>query len=707
MSNRTQAASRAASLRVLLAEHNHRYYVLDAPSISDAAYDELLRELQSLEEKHPELVTPDSPTQRVGAAPAAGFEEVRHRQSMLSLNNCFSDPEIADSLERHKALYDFDRRVREGLGKEIVDYVAEPKLDGLAVSLTYEDGKLVLGATRGDGTTGENITANLRTLRGVPLKLRGEVPSLIEIRGEVFLPLAAFRKMNEEAEAVGEKVFVNPRNAAAGSLRQLDPKLTSKRPLSIYVYAVGAVEGAQLPSTHWELLAQLRDWGLPVSKLAKRVRGVEGCLEYYARIGEQRAKLEFDIDGVVYKLDDLAGREELGNVSRAPRWAIAHKYPAEEAVSVVENVEFQVGRTGTLTPVARLKPVFVGGVTVSNVTLHNMDHIERLGLRIGDTVIVRRAGDVIPEVKEVILKQRPEDARDILMPEACPVCESPVERSMRSKTVKGELVLEPMADHRCTGGVTCRAQLLAGLLHFVSRRALDIEGLGEKLIAQLIERDLVRSPSQLFALDTGTLAELDRMGEKSAQNLVDAIDKARQNVTLPRLLHALGIDDVGETTAKTLAEHFGSLDALIDAAEQDAPTAEDPELKSKDRYPRLQAVADVGPEVARSIVSWFENPVHRKLLQELDEAGVKPKVDARKAVGDQLQGKSFVITGTLPIPRDEAKALIEAHAGRVSGSISAKTDFLVAGDAAGSKLAKAEKLGVNVLDWEGLIALIN
>ena len=674
------AAARAAELRRLLAEHNHRYYVLDQPKISDVEYDALFRELQSLEAERPELLSPDSPTQRVGGTPLAEFAEVRHRLPMQSLNNCFGEDELRE----------FDRRVREGLHGERVSYVAEPKLDGLAVSLIYEHGLFVRGATRGDGTTGEDITANLRTLRALPLRLRGTPPPLLEVRGEVFLPRAAFERMNAGAMARGEKIYVNPRNTAAGSLRQLDPRVTAKRPLALYAYALGATEGWSRPGTHAEVLQQLRDWGFPVSDLIERVQGVEGCLAYYTRIGEHRAALPFDIDGVVYKLDDLAGREELGSVARAPRWAIAHKFPAEEARTVVENVEFQVGRTGTLTPVARLKPVFVGGVTVSNVTLHNMDQIARLGLWIGDTVTVRRAGDVIPEITQISQDLRPDTARAVELPPVCPVCGSAVERA------------ENEVAARCSGGLSCKAQLHGGLMLFVSRRALDIEGLGEKLLAQLIERELVKSPADLFRLSAAQFVELERMGEKSAQNLVDALEKAKQT-TLSKLLYALGIRDVGESTAEALSAHFGTLEALMAAAYQDATTELDPAIKDKGRFPMLRAVPDIGPEVARSIVHWFTSPRHRALLEDLREVGLQLRVEAPRAVGSELAGKTFVITGTLPgVSRDEATALILSQGGRVSGSISSKTDFLLAGEAAGSKLAKAEKLGVTVIDWPAL-----
>lgn len=674
--------ARAEALRALLSAHNHRYYVLDAPSVSDAEYDGLFRELQALEAAHPELQSADSPTQRVGGEPLKVFAPLRHRLPMQSLNNAFTEQELID----------FDRRVREGLGvASAVDYVAEPKLDGLAVSLIYDQGVLLRGATRGDGTTGEDITENLRTIRSVPLRLSGEVPALLEVRGEVFYPLAAFKKLNAEMEAQGSKTFVNPRNAAAGALRQLDSRITASRPLAFYAYAVGVSEGLGGFRRHAALLQQLGAWGLPVSSLVETVSGAEGCWRYYQAMQARRASLPFDIDGVVYKLDDLAGREELGSVSRAPRWAIAHKFPAEEAETTLLDVEFQIGRTGAVTPVARLRPVFVGGATVSNATLHNMDEVARKDVHIGDAVIVRRAGDVIPEVARVVIDKRPADARAVLLPAQCPVCGSPVERE------EGEAVA------RCTGGLTCRAQLHAGLLHFVGRRAMDIEGFGEKLLAQLIEQGLVKSPVDLFQLRAEPLAALERMAEKSAQNVVEAAEKAR-HTTLPRFLFALGIRDVGESTAEALARHFGTLEALIAAVEADAPTAA--LEKKKDRLPRLQAVPDVGIEVASQLLRWFTDPQHLQLLAELRATGIEWPEVMQNTVEGPLSGKTFVITGTLPEARDAVAARIEAAGGKVTGSVSAKTDYLVAGEAAGSKLAKAEKLGVAVLGWEALLRLI-
>lgn len=675
------AAHRAAELRQQLQQHDHRYYVLDAPSISDAEYDRLFDELKALEAAHPELLTPDSPTQRVGGAPRADFEPVRHRQPMLSLDKT-NTPEGLDEFHGH---------VLKVLGTGSETYTAEPKLDGLAVSLSYENGVLVRGATRGDGETGEDITANLKTLRQIPLRLTGQAPPLVEVRGEVYLPLEGFRKWKAEAEAKGEKAPVNPRNAAAGSLRQLDPKITAQRPLAFYAYAVGYSEGWALPKLHSEVLDQLRAWGLPVSELIQVVKDAEGCRRYCEEFLAQRAQLPFDTDGVVFKLNRLAGREELGVRSRFPKWAIAFKFAEQEAETVLENVEFQVGRTGAITPVARLKPVFVGGATVSNATLHNMDEVRDKQLRIGDHVIVRRAGDVIPEVKEALLDKRPAGTREIELPAACPVCGSKIERE------DGEAVA------RCSGGLTCRAQLLGGLLHYVSRRALDIEGLGDKLLAQLIEKNLVRSPADLYTLRAETLAGLDRMGEKSAQNVVEAIEKSK-STTLGRFIYALGIRDVGEATAEGLARHFRSIEALVEAAQADLPTAAEEKLKN--RYPRLQAVQDVGPEVAAKVCRWFADPAHLELLAQLRAAGVRwPEVQAPRGDGP-LAGKTFVITGTLPVSRDGAAALIEEQGGKVTGSVSAKTDYLVAGEAAGSKLAKAEKLGVAVLDWDGLKRLI-
>ena len=697
MASKAEAvAARAAALRSLIAEHDHRYYVLDEPSVADAEYDALFHELQSIEAAHPDLLTPDSPTQRVGGAALPEFRPVRHRQPMQSLRKANDEAE----------LHDFDRRVRETLGREPVDYSAEPKLDGLAVSLTYRDGVLEQGATRGDGETGEDVTSNLRTVRSIPLQLRASkkhpLPPVLEVRGEVFLPLSGFRRWKEEAEARGEKAPVNPRNAAAGSLRQLDPAITAKRPLRFTAYSVGFHEGWTPPAKHSDVLKLLREWGLPVSDLIEVVSGEAGMREFFARMGERRAKLDFDIDGVVYKLDDLAGREELGSVSREPRWACAYKFAAEEAETVLEKVEFQVGRTGAMTPVARLQPVVVGGATVSNATLHNMDEVARKDVRPGDRVIVRRAGDVIPEVARVVIDgadaQAEHDARpQVELPAQCPVCGGAVER------VEGEVVA------RCTNGLSCRAQLHGALIHFVSRKAMDIEGLGEKLLAQLIEAGIVDSPASIFQnVSAESLAALERMGEKSAANVVAAIDRSRET-EFGRFLFALGCPQVGESTARDLAKHFVTLDALFAACERDAPTAHDEALKEKDRFPELRRVPDVGPTVAAHVAAFFNEPrnveVIRALVRPTDEGGcgIHWKAPRAAPVGGVLDGKTFVITGTLPgVTRDEAGALIEQNGGRISGSVSAKTDFLLAGEAAGSKLAKAERLGVTVLDWAAL-----
>jgi DNA ligase (NAD+) len=679
---------RARQLRQQLHEHNHRYYVLDDPQVSDAVYDELFAELQQIEAAHPELLTPDSPTQRVGAAPSREFAAVRHQLPMQSLRKCADEAELRD----------FDRRVCQTLDVDAVDYVAEPKLDGLAVSLIYQHGVLVRGATRGDGETGEDITANLRTIRQIPLQLRGTAPDLVEVRGEVYLPLDGFRRWVEEASRRGDKPPVNPRNAAAGSLRQLDPRVTARRPLAFYAYAVGYSEGWSAPRRHAQVLSQLAEWGHPVSPLIATVHGVDGLLSYFADIGERRSGLGFDIDGVVFKLDDLAAREELGSVSREPRWACAYKFAAEEATTLLESVEFQVGRTGALTPVARLKPVFVGGANVSNATLHNMDEVERKDVRAGDRVVVRRAGDVIPEVVRIVVdddEARTEHERrdPVRLPSACPVCGGAVER------VEGEVVA------RCTNGLSCRAQLHGALVHFVSRKAMDVEGLGDKLLAQLIDAGHVKSPADIYHLDAAVLMDLERMGEKSAANVVEAIDRSR-STRFERFLFALGCPQVGETTARDLARHFGSLDALYDAVDSDAQGEFDAALKLKDRYPLLRAVPDVGPTVAAHVVHFFTEPRNRDVISALVEAGVHWPAPKAVATG-VFSGKTFVITGTLPgVSREQASALIESHGGKVSGSVSKNTDYLLAGEAAGSKLAKAEKLGVAILGWDALQNLI-
>ncbi|MEY2625749.1 MAG: NAD-dependent ligase LigA [Pseudomonadota bacterium] len=660
-----EVRQRVAALRREIEHHNYRYYILDDPEISDSEWDRLLQELQGLEQRYPELVTPDSPTQRVGATPTDEFAEVRHRIPMLSLDNAFSEDDLRS----------FDRRVRERLGVESdIDYSAEPKLDGLAISLTYERGVLVRAATRGDGTTGEDVTANVRTIRSVPLHLRGTAPALFEARGEVFMPVAGFERLNAEAAKKGEKVFANPRNAAAGSLRQLDPRITAHRPLDIFFYAVGAVEGLDLPSSHGATLELLKDFGLRVSPEIRRVRGAEGCLAYYADIGRRRASLEYQIDGVVYKVDSITAQRQLGFVSRAPRWAIAHKFPAEEALTVLREVEFQVGRTGALTPVARLEPVFVGGVTVSNATLHNMDEVARKGVRIGDTVVVRRAGDVIPEVARVVPERRPKDSRDIVLPTRCPVCSSTVERDAEAAVA------------RCTGGYRCSAQRKERLRHFASRRALDIEGVGEKLVDQLVEAGLVESPADLYTLSLETLSGLERMGPKSAENVIAALERSK-STTLARFLFALGIRDVGEATAAALAAHFGDLEAL---AQADVAT--------------VQQVPDIGPVIAAHVVEFFVDESNRRVIDRLRQAGVSwPSVIKAENSPQPLAGTTFVLTGTLEsMQREEAEDALRALGAKASGSVSKKTSYVVAGRDAGSKLRKAEELGVPVLDEDAL-----
>ncbi len=664
----------AESLRDRIRHHNYRYHALDDPEVPDVEYDRLMRELLALETDHPELVTTDSPTQRVGDTPVSGFGTVRHELPMLSLGNAFSEDELKD----------FNRRVLDRLDLDSdaeLMYAAEPKLDGAAVSLLYENGVLVQGATRGDGTTGEDITHNVRTIEAIPLRLLGKgFPRRLEVRGEVFMPKAGFKAYNEKARAAGEKTFVNPRNAAAGSLRQLDPKLTAERPLDMYAYSVGIADGGRLPERHSEIIDQLQEWGIKVCPDRRVVNGVDGCLKYHRNIGDRRDDLSYEIDGVVYKIDSLSMQGKLGFVSRAPRWAIAHKFPAQEEMTEVEGVEFQVGRTGAVTPVARLKPVFVGGVTVSNATLHNIDELHRKDVRVGDTVIVRRAGDVIPEVVSVILNRRPSGTRRVQLPKKCPVCKSRVER------VDGETVA------RCTGGLFCAAQRAEALKHFVSRRALDIEGFGAKLIEQLVATDRLKTPADIFQLTRKELSELDRMGERSAENLVGSIEESK-STTLARFLFALGIREVGEATAAGIAAHFGNLAEVISATEDD-----------------LQRVQDVGPVVAARLRAFLSEKHNLEVIARLQEYGVVwAEADPAQAHADgALMGKTFVITGTLPtMTRDEAKELIQSAGGKVTGSVSSKTDYLVAGEKAGSKLIKAEKLEITILDETALQNLIS
>jgi DNA ligase (NAD+) len=655
------AAGRIKELREQVRRHDHRYYVLDDPEISDARYDALLGELRELETAHPELVTPDSPTQRVGGAASGAFGEVVHAVPMLSLENAFSEQDVLD----------FDRRVRERLDTDAVEYSAEPKLDGLAISLRYESGRLTQAATRGDGTKGEDVTANVRTIRSVPLTLRGDAPQLLEVRGEVFMSRRAFEQLNRRAAENGEKTFVNPRNAAAGSLRQLDPKVTERRALDVFFYGVGATAGWAMPRRHSELLAALRELGLRTCPAITVVAGVMGCIEYYQAMGRRRNALGYEIDGVVYKVDRLDWQRDLGFVSRAPRWAVAHKFPAQEETTVVRDVEFQVGRTGALTPVARLEPVFVGGVTVSNVTLHNMDELARKDVRIGDTVVVRRAGDVIPEVVRVIPDLRPPDARSVELPARCPVCGSHVTRA------EGEAVA------RCSGGLVCRAQRREALRHFASRRAMDIEGLGDKLVEQLVDAGRVETPADLYSLTADELASLERMGAKSAANLVEALERSK-STTLARFLFALGIRDVGESTALALANHFGRLEAIAGASAEE-----------------IEQVRDVGPVVAAHVRDFFAEERNRAVLAALRERGVSwPEgTPIRSVESGPLSGETLVITGTLAsMTRDQARDAARAAGATVTDSVSRKTTLLVAGAEAGSKLRKAQELGVTVVD---------
>ncbi len=665
-------------LRARIRNYDHAYYVLDDPEVPDAEYDRLFAELRDLEAQYPELITPDSPTQRVGGEPLAAFAEVRHAVPMLSLDNAFAEDDVVA----------FDKRIRERLETEDeVLYAVEPKLDGVAISLRYEAGLLVQAATRGDGRTGEDVTHNARTIRAVPARLRGEgYPDVLEVRGEVFMPLAGFEALNRKARESGDKVFANPRNAAAGSLRQLDPAVAAARPLTLFVYGTGYVGGGELPGTHSDTLAQLAAWGFPVCDQNAVVTGAEGCIEYYRGIGERRDSLAYEIDGVVYKVDDFRLQKELGFVSRAPRWAIAHKFPAQEQLTVIRAVDWQVGRTGAVTPVARLEPVVVGGVTVSNATLHNIDELERKDVRIGDTVTVRRAGDVIPEVVGVLRKRRPKNARTVSLPKRCPVCASEVVRA------EGEAVA------RCTAGLFCPAQRKEALKHFVSRKALDIEGLGAKLIEQLVDAGIVETAADLFdsaKVNAERLASLDRMGEKSAAKVMAAIDAAR-NTELSRFLFALGIREIGESTAESLARHLGSLEKLI---------------ASSDDIERLQQVEDVGPVVAEHIRAFFQDEHNLKIVRQLlDSGGIRlASGPVDESVDDEaFAGQTFVVTGTLSdMTRDEAKAAIKQRGGKVAGSVSKKTDYVVYGDKPGSKLDKAAELGVSTLDEAAFHKLLN
>lgn len=673
-----EVSKRIQDLRQQLNTYSHQYYVLDEPSVPDAEYDRLYRELESIEKEFPDSVTADSPTQKVGAPPLASFTQITHERPMLSLENAMNETELVD----------FERKVRDRLKTEIdasvaIEYACEPKLDGLAVSILYENGQLVQAATRGDGATGENITLNVRTIKNVPLVLRGtDYPARLEVRGEIYIPKAGFEKLNEDARSNDGKVFANPRNAAAGSLRQLDSRITAKRPLELCAYSIGVVsEEYALPNKHEEILQCLKQWGLKINNDMAVVQGIQACVDYFAEMGRKRDSLDYDIDGIVFKINDLAIQQTLGFVARAPRWAIAAKFPAQEEITLLEGVDFQVGRTGALTPVARLKPVHVAGVIVSNATLHNMDEIARLGVKIGDAVIIRRAGDVIPQVVSVVIDRRPENATDIVMPTECPVCGSNVER----------IATEAVA--RCSGGLYCGAQRKEAIKHFSSRKALDIDGLGDKLVEQLVDAELINSFDDLFHLNLEEVAALDRMAEKSAKNLLASLETAK-NTTLGRFLYALGIREVGVTTAQNLADYFGFLERIQQADEA-----------------ILLAVPDVGEIVAKHILAFFKEEHNQIIIEQLKKVGLSwPEAEpasAEDSAGLPLAGKVYVITGTLSeISRDDAKQFLHQLGGKVTGSVSAKTDCLVAGEKAGSKLTKAEALGIDILDEAGFIKLL-
>ena len=671
MSDKIQTKKTIQQLREQLNHHSHQYYVLDDPEIPDAEYDRLYKQLQSLEKNYPELITNDSPTQRVGDKPLDGFSQVKHEVPMLSLDNVFNETELSD----------FNKRVQQRLEFEgDIVFAAEPKLDGLAASLLYENGVLVRAGTRGDGTTGEDITQNIRTIHSIPLKLLGNnVPSLLEVRGEVFMPKAGFEKLNRRARENDEKPFANPRNAAAGSLRQLDPRITAQRPLAMYCYAVGKVEGAAQLSTHSEMLNQLQQWGLPLCKERQTVIGVDGCLEYFKEMSEKRDGLSYEIDGIVYKVDSLRQQKELGFVAKAPRWAIAHKFPAQEEITSVNDITFQVGRTGAITPVARLEPVFVGGVTVSNATLHNMDEVYRKDVRVGDKVIVRRAGDVIPEVVRVVPGSRLAGAPKIQMLIHCPECGSDIERE------EGESIA------RCSGGLFCGAQRKESIKHFASRKAMDVDGLGDKLVEQLVDASLIDHVDDLYALTIEQVSKLERMGEKSAHNLIDGLQQSK-HTSLARFIYALGIREVGEATARTLAQYFTTLDAIKEADKE-----------------TLQQVEDVGPIVAAHIVKFFMQTHNLEIIKKLIDAGITwDSIEATQEEEQTLEGKTFVLTGTLTLmTRDDAKKALQARGAKVTGSVSKKTSYVVVGDSPGSKATKAEQLGVEILDEAALAQLLS
>ena len=685
-----KARMRVEALRRDIETHNYRYYVLDAPTIPDAEYDELFRELVELETAYPGLASADSPTRRVGGAPLEEFPQVTHRTPMLSLNNAFTEEDVAG----------FDRRVREALGKDEVEYAMEPKFDGLAISLLYDRGRLVQGATRGDGYTGEDVTANLRTVRSIPLKLRGaRPPALVEVRGEIIMYKADFERMNARQRERAEKEFANPRNAAAGAVRQLDPKITAQRPLRFLAYGLGDPGGTSF-ERHSEVLDWIADQGLSVSSERATARGLSGLLGFYRRMGEKRDKLPYAIDGVVYKVNHLADQRSLGFVSRAPRFALAHKYPPEEALTEVLGIEVQVGRTGVLTPVARLKPVSVGGVTVTNATLHNEDEVRRKDVWRGDVVVVRRAGDVIPEVVSVSRPGRRAGGDRFEMPMGCPVCGSEVVR------------LEGEAAARCTGGLFCGAQRKQALLHFASRRAMDIEGLGERLVDQLVDLEIVRTPADLYRLGVAALAELERMGEKSAQNIVAAIEQSK-SPPLARFIFALGIPGVGEEVAKILAKHFGRLDRLLEADWGDIAEKkkriqkENAARKRRGEAPLPLVLEGIGPELIDSLRKFFSQRHNQEVIAQLTAGPRGVRVQAERSppagAGRGFSGKTFVLTGTLPhMTREQAKELIESHGGKVAGSVSRQTDYVVAGDEAGGKLEKAREFGIAIVDEAGL-----
>lgn len=665
-----QIQNRINKLREEINSHNYSYYVLDNPEIPDSEYDRLLRELGDIEEQNPQLITSDSPTQRVGAKPLDSFSEVKHEVPMLSLGNAFSDQDMSD----------FDKRIREGVESENIEYAAEPKLDGLAISLLYEGGLLVRAATRGDGRTGEDVTLNIRTIDAIPLKLRGEnYPAVIEIRGEVVMPKAGFEKLNRQQLAKGEKPFVNPRNAAAGSLRQLDPKITATRPLSFYSYGIGLINGMSLPNKHSDMMNKLKSWGLRINPESRVVIGAQGCVDYYKNLATKRNDLPDEIDGIVYKVNEIKFQDMMGFVSRAPRWAIARKFPAQEEMTKLTGIDIQVGRTGALTPVARLEPVFVGGVTVSNATLHNQDEIDRLDVRVGDNVIVRRAGDVIPQIVSVVKSKRIGKPRRFHLPDTCPVCGSETAR------------FEDEAVTFCTGGLYCEAQRKEAIKHFASRRAMNIDGLGDKLVEQLVDEGLIHTIADLYQLGVDDLSKLERMAEKSAKNLVASLEKSKKT-TLARFVFSLGIHSIGETTAQTLANHFSTLENIMNADEE-----------------KLLAVPDIGPIVAENLITFFKQEHNIEVVEQLIAVGINwPKIK-KKSVNEQpLAGKIFVVTGTLEtMGRNDVKAALQELGAKVSGSVSKKTDYVVVGDNPGSKATKAADLGITILDEKAFAELLS